>query len=267
MKILNQILKSVCVAFSLYSKIPMPRFNWNSSDMKYHFVFFPFVGVFIGALEFFWKILQEKFDFGAPLYLCVAVSIPLLVTGGIHLDGFMDTQDALSSYGSKQKKLEILEDPHLGAFSVIKTAVYFLLILGFGSEIKSFSAILCVCFSFVFSRIFSALGVLFLKKAKSSGMAKTESENSSKKIVGSILAFEFLFFSVLMIFLLHKTGGMRADFLSIFVFLSLALSCAICFFTAKKNFGGITGDIAGFFVCITELFCVILISICAIFGE
>ena len=37
--------------------------------------------------------------------------IPVWVTGGIHLDGYADTCDALSSYGDREKKLEILKDP------------------------------------------------------------------------------------------------------------------------------------------------------------
>lgn len=44
--------------------------------------------------------------------------MPLLVTGGIHIDGFSDTMDALSSHAERQKKLEIMDDPHIGAFGV-----------------------------------------------------------------------------------------------------------------------------------------------------
>lgn len=273
---IKQFFKSFCVAFSLYSKIPMPRFVWNSSDMKYHFAFFPLVGMGIALLEFVWKYLQIKFGFGEILYLCLAAALPILITGGIHLDGFMDTTDALCSYGSREKKLEILKDPHIGAFSVIGAAVYFLLLLGFGSEIKSFSALICVCFSFVFSRILSALGVLLLPKAKNDGMAKTESENSSKKIVVIILILEFVVFSGFMIFCvrhceqfflsyeqLHRHCE-RSEAIPLTVFPALAVSSAVTIFTAKKNFGGITGDIAGFFVCVSELLCVVAVSVCEI---
>ena len=65
------------------------------------------------------------------LYPLMAPSIPLLVTGGFHLDGYMDTMDALHSYQKKEKKLEILKDPHIGAFSVIMARVYGLMYTGF----------------------------------------------------------------------------------------------------------------------------------------
>ena len=52
---------------------------------------------------------------------------PVLVTGGIHLDGFLDTADALSSWQPWEKKLEILKDSHAGAFAIIMGCAYFAL--------------------------------------------------------------------------------------------------------------------------------------------
>lgn len=256
---IKTFFKSFAVAFSLYSKIPMPRFVWASADMKYHFVFFPLVGLAICALEFLLKFLQAKFGFGEILYLCFALALPVLITGGIHLDGFMDTADALSSYGSKEKKLEILKDPHIGAFSVISVVLYFLCALGFLSEIKSKSGFVCAGFSLVFSRIFSGLSVVFFKKAKNDGMAKAESENSAKKAVGAILILEFVFFSALLAFFL---GGVSVYFfVTVLVF---AFSFFFYYFMSKKNFGGITGDLAGFFVCVSEISLLAAVSVCEI---
>ena len=36
------------VAFSMFSKIPMPRADWTEENMKYMICFFPFVGTVIG---------------------------------------------------------------------------------------------------------------------------------------------------------------------------------------------------------------------------
>lgn len=251
--------KSLAVAFSLYSKIPMPRFAWASGDMKYHFAFFPLVGAVVCALEFLLKFLQARLGFGQIFYLCLALALPVFVTGGIHLDGFMDTADALSSYGTREKKLEILKDPHIGAFSVISVVLYFLCALGFLSEIRSKSAFVCVGFSFVFSRIFSGLSVVFFRKAKSDGMARAESENSAKKVVGAVLILEFAFFSALLAWFL---GGVSVYFfVTLLVF---AFSFFFYYFMAKKNFGGITGDLAGFFVCVSEILLLAAVSVCEI---
>lgn len=256
-------LKSFAVAFSLYSKIPMPRFVWASDDMKYHFAFFPAVGAVICALEFLLKFLQAKTGFGGILYLCLALAIPVFVTGGIHLDGFMDTCDALSSYGTREKKLEILKDPHIGAFSVISVILYFLLALGFLSEIKSKEAFICAGFSFIFSRIFSALIVVFSKKAKNDGMAAAEGENSAKQAVGTALFLELIFFDILLMFLLMSPRGIFPVhyYAEILVF---PVSFFFYYFMSKKNFGGVTGDLAGFFVCFSELLSLAAVSVCDI---
>ena len=83
----------------MYSKIPMPRFVWKSEDMKYHLCFFPWIGALIGVLEVVWYQISCSWQTSF-LSLCVMAAIPLLVTGGFHVDGFLDTCDALHSYQS-----------------------------------------------------------------------------------------------------------------------------------------------------------------------
>ena len=113
------IIKSICVAFSMYSKIPMPRVEWNEKNMKYAMCFFPLIGAVIGGLMLLVRFLCGRFGFNTSVYAVVMTALPVLVSGGIHTDGFIDTVDALSSYGDKEKKLEILKDPHTGAFAII----------------------------------------------------------------------------------------------------------------------------------------------------
>ena len=50
-----RIIKSFFIAFSMYSKIPMPQFQWKDEDMRYALCFFPWVGAVIGALWYLWK--------------------------------------------------------------------------------------------------------------------------------------------------------------------------------------------------------------------
>lgn len=86
------------VAFAMYSKIPMPAADWDKESMKYAMCFFPWIGLVIGLLEFVcWKVL-EFLSAGELFRAAVMVLIPVVITGGIHLDGFLDTMDALSSW-------------------------------------------------------------------------------------------------------------------------------------------------------------------------
>ena len=107
------------VAFAMYSKIPMPPADWEKENMKYALCFFPWVGLAVGAVSavLFW--LLQQIGAGSMLRAAVLTAVPVLVTGGIHLDGYLDTMDALSSWREKQRRLEILKDPHAGAFAII----------------------------------------------------------------------------------------------------------------------------------------------------
>lgn len=98
------IIKSICVAFSMYSKIPMPRVEWNEKNMKYAMCFFPLVGAVIGGLMLLVQFLCGRFGFNTSVYAVVMTALPVLVSGGIHTDGFIDTVDALSSYGDQKRK-------------------------------------------------------------------------------------------------------------------------------------------------------------------
>ena len=117
------ILESLFVALSTYSQIPVPQFQWNERNMKYSICFFPVVGLFCGASLLLWNRLCQSFGISPVFFAAVASCLPLLISGGIHMDGYMDTMDALSSHQIKERKLEIMKDPNCGAFSVIYCAI------------------------------------------------------------------------------------------------------------------------------------------------
>ena len=86
------------VAFAMFSKIPMPRADWTKENMKYMFCFFPFIGTVIGALTMLVAYLGLRFEYQPGFVTAVLVLAPVFVTGGIHVDGLLDTSDALSSW-------------------------------------------------------------------------------------------------------------------------------------------------------------------------
>ena len=137
------LLRSFCIAFGMYSKIPMPKFEWNPKDMRYTMCFFPLISIPIALLILLWFYLCQWLHIHSLLFACIIAAIPVLVTGGIHLDGYCDTVDALSSRQPREKKLEILKDPHTGAFAVLFCCLYFLLYAGFATEIAAPKAMDC----------------------------------------------------------------------------------------------------------------------------
>ena len=121
------IIKSMVIAFSMYSKIPMPHLELDEKDMKYVMGFFPLIGLITGTLVYGWIYAGEILYVPDISRTLVLIILPVIITGGIHVDGYMDTCDALNSYGDREKKLAILKDSHIGAFAVIKLLVYYVL--------------------------------------------------------------------------------------------------------------------------------------------
>ena len=121
---MKKLWNSFKIAFAMYSKIPMPQSEWTEENMSYAMCFFPWVGAVTGGISYlvvlFADLLKEReISFGSLFFPAVLTVLPVLISGGIHMDGFLDTQDALSSWQSEEKRLEILKDPHAGAFAIL----------------------------------------------------------------------------------------------------------------------------------------------------
>ncbi|MBO4299665.1 MAG: adenosylcobinamide-GDP ribazoletransferase, partial [Clostridia bacterium] len=150
-----RLMRSLAIAFSTYSRIPMPQVEWSEENRKYAMWFFPLVGAVIGAALWLWLALCDRLQAGPTLRGAFGALIPLLVTGGIHMDGFMDTADALASWQPKEKRLEILKDSHIGAFAAMSCCSYLLLTAGLLSEARTADGPL-ISMGFVASRALSA---------------------------------------------------------------------------------------------------------------
>lgn len=119
-------MKSLIIAFAMYSKFPMPRVDWEKKALSWALCWFPLVGLAVGAVLWLWLALAGWLGFGAVFTAALALLLPIALSGGIHLDGFCDTCDALSSHQSRERKLEILKDSHTGAFAIICCGLYLL---------------------------------------------------------------------------------------------------------------------------------------------
>ena len=240
-------LQTIAVAFAMFSAIPVPQFEWNQKNMRYALCAFPLIGVVIGGL---W-CLCGALPLPAPAKAAGFCLLPVWVTGGIHLDGYADTCDALSSYGDREKKLEILKDPHCGAFAVIRLCSYFAAYMA-----------LCACVEFsprvgliwtlalVLERALSGYAVAAFPIAKNTGLAHTFATAADKTAVRRVLVALVAGLCVALLTL----GGWA---LVLAVFLVFWRYHAV----STKQFGGITGDLAGWFLQKAELW--MLAALCA----
>lgn len=232
------------MAFSLYSKIPMPEIDWDEESRAYLFCFFPAVGAVIALVLLLWTRVSDAAGFSIVMKSAVYVCIPFLLSGGIHFDGYLDVTDAVASYRDREERLAIMKDPHTGSFAVSMGIVWF--VLFFGSTEQMLAGGLVVgCLIFVISRGLTGLLVMNLKNARPGGMLSSSTEKREKPVVNTTLVI-WIGFSC---FLMMCAGGARMAVPCV----AGIIWCLIFTRFAIRRFGGITGDLAGYFLTWCEL--------------
>lgn len=251
---MKKLIKGCVTAFSMYSTIPMPQLEWDKDSMKYALCFFPVVGAVNGVMIILWNLLCTSLGLGVLLYSAGMVLIPLAITGAIHLDGLIDTSDARYSRRELEKKLEILKDPHVGAFGVIMCVCYLIAQFGiFGQFYLDTTFVYVVALGFVLSRAMSGLSIVSFKTAKNTGLAHIFSDGADKKRVRTVMLI-YIAVIFIAIFIINIWIGAVFALVSTAWFLLYRRMC-------YKEFGGITGDLAGFFLQILELLILVIATV------
>ena len=240
------VLRSLAMAFSCFSRIPMPHVEWKPESMRYMMCFFPFIGIVIGLLLWLWCWIAGMLGCAAVLRATGIALIPVAVTGGIHLDGFADCIDAQASHAEPTRKREILKDPHSGAFAVIGTASYLLLYFALATEfVPGWQAIALLGLMHVLSRASSSIATLAFPTATHEGMLASFHVSADKR---SSLIF------VIVLFCLGAGAMLYIEPVIAGVMLAGDLVCLGGLYAfSRRQFGGMSGDLAGAFLQVTEL--------------
>lgn len=239
------MLRSLLSAFLMYSRIPVPQVEWKEENRRYSLGFFPLVGAVIGGLFFLWRLLCGNISAGPWIFAAGAVLIPVLVTGGIHLDGFCDVTDAKASYGDREKKLEIMADPHIGSFAVIHLCLYLIIqtiLFAHAYALRTAAVISC---GYVLSRGLSGMCAVLCRAARKEGTLQSFVRPSHRRATLSMLLF----------FIIASAAGMAAADLiaGLAALICAALTVIYCRRSAYKSFGGFSGDVCGWFMQLCEI--------------
>ncbi|NLA95630.1 MAG: adenosylcobinamide-GDP ribazoletransferase [Clostridiaceae bacterium] len=241
-----KVIRSIATAFALFSKLPMPSLDWMEDNMLYLPAAFPLVGILTGLLLQVWFWLGQYLLLGHMLCSVGLTLIPIAVTGGIHLDGLCDTADALASRAPAEKKAEILADPGIGAFALISLIAYMFAYLALASEWPAGErAILTLGLIHMLSRVMVGFGLVYFPAARSEGFYYTIQVSARKGPVSVVLGL-WLILAAVGLFWTSGWPGL------VLVGLALLLSLFIYRMSAKQ-FGGMNGDLAGYWLQVTEL--------------
>lgn len=241
-------LQSFLITLSMYTVIPMPMTEWNHRNLRYCMAFLPVVGLVIGAAEWALFFLCDSLHLSDQFFAAFFCALPVLLTGKIHIDGLIDTCDALGSHGTKEKKLQILEDPHAGAFGIAGAIVYFLLFFGVAAELypiltpKTAAPVFLI---FTASRAVTAVEIMTMELSKQSGLLYTFRKAAFRG--GTLISSAAV---LLCCFAAAATFFSYAAFLPVAAGLIFSLSFRSM---AARNFGGISGDLCGWLIHMQEL--------------
>lgn len=241
---MKQIWNSFRLAFSMYSIFPARQVEKNKDNMRYILIFVPLIGLIIGFLIREWMVIRPYLINYDLLGAVVCVMVPTLLSGAAYLDGFFRTVDALCSHQPREGKLEILRDSHSGYFAIIICVCYFFIIVGIWSEVP-LDTWPVLAYGFVLSRALYGLSIVTFKHTQESKCSLYLGSRRDQAIVVFFMIFYIAFSAYSMI----RIDPQMAAFCLAGALLAFLYYCYVAF----HHFGGITEDIASFFVQVCEI--------------
>lgn len=242
------LIDAFCMCLGMFTAIPMLYRPWDEKLRPLMTACLPAVGLIIGVLWLLVAYLCRIFDVHPALAAAFVTALPALVTGAIHIDGYMDTSDAVLSWRPLEKRLAILKDPHVGSFAVIALAALSLFTYGASfALIANEGSIYPLLLIPVVSRCCSAFCVAKLKPLSHSEYAAEKNDLPAK--VAYIFAAAALVLSVF--------SGWRGIIAIIGVIAAYALTMRKCY----KLLEGFSGDLAGCALVIGECIGLIILAI------
>lgn len=247
MTILISILQSLFLAVQFLTRIPVStNFTVNNKQLGQSVLFYPIVGLIIGCI--LWLISLCLITVNSVLLAAILLAVWVAITGGLHLDGLADCSDAWAGgLNNPVQSLKIMQDPHIGALAVVVLIITILLkwsaLFSLLEQQVSLNFLLIIP---MLAR--SAILILMLTSdyVRPRGLGAKLQQHLPKKLAGLILIITF----VLGIYYL---GYIAMIFMLILIFAVHNL--------AQQRLGGMTGDVYGAAVELTETTLLISLAI------
>ncbi|MBQ8994258.1 MAG: adenosylcobinamide-GDP ribazoletransferase [Oscillospiraceae bacterium] len=248
---MKKCFKAFMMSMTMFCAIPCPYHGWDEDCRPMTTMFLPFVGAWIGAL---WALIAYLLNFlGVPLFLRAAVvcAFPYVVTGGIHMDGFLDVSDAIRSWRGIEERRKILKDPHVGSFAVVDclilVLVQFAAFCSFDGNENLFTLIQIP----TVSRCVASICVYTLRPMPTSQYSGDYQTGVRKSYTG-VSVFLLILSTALGFVFLGKYG---------FVSVVVALAYLLYMYRAYRNLEGMSGDISGYALTIAEMCGIVAVAL------
>ena len=233
---------------SMFCSIPFPCHVWEDKARPKMLLFLPVIGLEIGLLWAAFGWLCGVLSLSPILKALGLTVLPFLLTGFIHLDGFMDVTDAIGSCRDLQKRRDILKDSHVGSFAVIGIVILMLSQFGIFTAMKPETNLWALVFVPAVSRTAAGLAVLILPKMSTSQYHDQAVNKGQVAFLSCVLCL-----LILGSILIFGLSGLSA--------LITALVCGLCIRKGYRSLQGMNGDISGYSITISELAAVLSLAL------
>jgi adenosylcobinamide-GDP ribazoletransferase len=250
---MKKLFKGFIMALSMFTIIPTPYIEWDDDGAKNMMKFYPIIGGIVGVI---WSVIYYLINFlrvSIVLKSTIIMMVPFIVTGMLHLDGFMDVCDAILSRRDREEKLRILKDSTIGAFAVISLLILFFLQFGSIHSIieKNISFYMLILIPII-SRSIVAYFLLSRTTIKESTLGTYFKKGTNIADI-SIMIVSLILMTIISLMLLNYYG--------LILVLSIILGVTWAVEKCKKEFGGISGDVAGFALVVGELIGILTLGV------
>ncbi len=241
------MIKSFLIALKFLTIFPVGKnLDMQKRGVAQSMVYFPLVGALIGlllvAVDFIFKIFFPSFIVNIFILIFLA-----LITGALHLDGFIDSMDGLLSGKGEKKILKIMRDSRIGSFGVLAVIFLILLKLSFLNEIVSGIRYPIL----ILMPIISRWAVVYAAKKFPYARETSGTGEPFAKFIGTRELIYATVFTAILAILLMQLKGIIILFIAFLILLLLTS-------WINKKIHGMTGDTYGAIIEIVEV--VILIS-------
>lgn len=235
--------KGIVLQIQFLTRIPIPvNVDYSERAFAAGAVFAPVIGLFIGLIAAGVYLLFALLD-ARPLAILAGLVSEIAITGGIHLDGLADTFDGLFSYRTKEKVLAIMKDSRLGTGGAIGLFIVLALKYALLFSLPDNYLVACLVVMPALSRmtISWCAGLSTYARTGEKSMAAGLIEYTGALEVGIATLFGFLIG-----FLFLKMTAVPL--------LMIVVACTLLMnLYARFRIGGITGDIIGAVIELSEL--------------
>ncbi|MDA0172656.1 adenosylcobinamide-GDP ribazoletransferase [Solirubrobacter taibaiensis] len=233
------------LAFLTRLPVPLP----SDPDLSRAAWSFPLVGLIVGGAAAATRAGADQILPPLPATI-LAIAVAILITGALHEDGLADVADAVGAHVDRQRRLEILKDPRVGAFGATALILSLALIASSVAALPTEEAVKTLIVAHVLSR-WAILPVGLLRPAKPGGAG------GLLRVRPAVLAAATILGAALALGVAGVAGGAIAV-------AAAALTAAAAALLLQRTLGGITGDGYGATAKLTEV--VVCVTLVAFWG-